>query len=243
MSASKGRRSASSTETGTTPAAVLARLQRIGTRKQVSELARYGITAHKPYGVTVGELRKYAKSIGTDHELALALWDSRRYEARMLAAMVDDPARVTLRQMDTWSSEFDNWAITDTVCFQLFDRSRYAWRKVDEWARSKPEFRKRAAFALMWSLSVHDKDAADDLFLDRLHHIADGAQDDRQYVKKGVNMALRAIGKRNRTLNDASIEMAARLAASNAAAPRWVGSHALRELQSAAVQSRLRKRK
>ena len=217
----------------------LAWLERRGTKKQISELDRYGITATRPFGVPVGELKKYAREVGTDHELAQELWASGRYEAQMLAAFVDDPAQVTVRQMNQWADDFDNWAIVDTVCFHLFDRTPHAWKKVTQWAKAKPEFKKRAAFALLWSLSVHDKEAPDRAFKDGLGLIETAATDDRIYVKKAVNMALRAIGKRNRALNKAAITTAERQSKLDDPAARWVGSHALRELRSPAVQKKL----
>jgi 3-methyladenine DNA glycosylase AlkD len=214
-------------------------LERRGTKKNVAELKRYGITATRPFGVTVGDIKGYARQVGTDHALAQALWASGRYEARLLAAFVDDPARVTVRQMDAWAAGFDNWGIVDTVCFSLFDRTRHAWDMVPRWAKKTPEFTRRAAFALLWSLSVHDKDASDEAFLKCLPLIEWGARDDRHFVKKAVNMALRAIGKRNAALNAVAIETAERLAKLDEAAPRWVGRHALRELTSPAVRKRL----
>ena len=214
-------------------------LEARGTEKQIEELDRYGITATKPFGVAVGQLKKYAKEIGKDHELARRLWSTGRYEARMLACMVDDPEAVTAAQMNAWAADFDNWAIVDTVCFHLFDRTRHAWRRVPQWAKAKPEFKKRAAFALLWSLSVHDREADDRAFLDALPWIEEAAHDERDYVKKAVDMALRAIGKRNAALNAAAVRTAERLAESKDATPRWVGRHALRELKSAAVRKRL----
>lgn len=218
---------------------VVRELTRLGTQKQVAELARYGITAHEPFGVSVRELRVLAKAIGHDHDLALDLWETGRYEARMLASMVDEPDKVTLSQMNAWSAEFDSWAIVDTVCFQLFDRTPHAWKKAEQWSKAKLEFRKRAGFALLWAMSVHDKAAGDAPFLKCLEWIEAGADDDRPYVKKAVNMALRAIGKRNKALNAAAIRTAKRLAADEAKAPSWIGGHALRELESAAVKKRL----
>jgi 3-methyladenine DNA glycosylase AlkD len=214
-------------------------LERRGTKRNVAELKRYGITATRPFGVSVGDVKKYAKQIGTDHALAQELWASGRYEARLLAAFVDDPTKVTVRQMDAWAADFDNWGIVDTVCFSLFDRTKHAWDMVPRWAKKTPEFTRRAAFALLWSLTVHDKDASDEAFLRCLPLIERGARDDRNFVKKAVNMALRAIGKRNNALNAAAIETAQRLAELDEAAPRWVGSHALRELTSPAVRKRL----
>lgn len=218
---------------------VLQWLERRGTKKQIGELARYGITATKPFGVTVGDLKKYAKELGTDHELAQELWATGRYEARMLAAMIDDPSKVTVAQMNAWAAGFDNWAIVDTACFHLFDRTKHAWKRLPQWAKAKPEFKRRTAFALLWSLSVHDKEAPNRSFLEGLKLIESAASDERNFVKKAVNMALRAIGKRNRALNAAAIKTAERLSKLEDPTSRWVGSHALRELASSAVQAKL----
>jgi len=215
-------------------------LENKGTSKKVAELERYGITANEPFGVAVGDIKKYAKHIGVSHHIADQLWATGRYEARLLAAYVDDPDKVTVRQMNQWAKEFDNWAIVDTVCFHLFDRTQHAWTQVPKWARAKPEFKKRAAFALLWSLSTHDKAARDDDFLDGLALMPKAANDERNFVKKAVNMALRAIGKRNAALNQAAIQTAEELSTSDVASPRWAGKNALRELESANVKARLK---
>ena len=224
---------------GASVADALAWLERRGTRKNVEAMARYGVTAPRAFGVTVGETKAYAKSLGRDHDLALALWASGWYEARLLAAFVDDPERVTARQMDAWASDFDNWAIVDTTCFHLFDRTRHAWTKARRWATAQPELKKRAAFALMWALSVHDREASDDDFRALLPLIEAGARDARHFVKKAVDMALRAIGKRSAALNAAAIEAADRLAAADDSTARWVGRHARAELTSLSVRERL----
>lgn len=202
-------------------------------------MARYAIPSDKAYGISVGALRQKAKSLGRNHELALALWDTGRYEARMLATFIDEPERVISSQMDRWSRDFDNWAIVDTACFALFDRTPHAWSKVAQWAKHRDEFVKRAAFALLWSLTVHDRVSDDEPFLRSLKLIERGATDDRHFVSKAVNMALRATGKRSTALNAAAIATAQRLAASTDAAPRRVGQHALRELSSPSVKRRL----
>ncbi len=225
--------------TFTSAADVVCELTRLGTTRQIAELDRYGIVAQDPFGVAVRELRALSKSIGRHHELSLELWDTSRYEARMLAAMVGEPDRVTLSQMDSWSAEFDSWAIVDNVCIHLFDRTKHAWKKAEQWSTAQLEYRKRAGFALLWAMSVHDKAAGDAPFLNCLEWIEIGADDDRTYVKKAVNMALRAIGKRNKALNAAAIRTAKRLAAREAKAPSWIGGHALRELESDAVRKRL----
>jgi 3-methyladenine DNA glycosylase AlkD len=217
----------------------IAWLERHGSQKNIVGMKRYGITATRPFGVSVGETKKYATQLGRNHELAQQLWASGRYEARLLAAFVDVPEEVTVGQMNQWANDFDNWAIVDTVCFHLFDRVPFAWKLVPPWAKAKPEFKKRAAFALLWSLSVHDKKASDASFLESFPLIERGAEDDRNFVKKAVNMALRAIGKRNAVLNHGAIDTAQRLADSDVATAKWVGKNALRELQSPTVRKRL----
>lgn len=218
---------------------VLAWLERRGSEKNRQGMARYAIPSEKAYGVSVAELRAHAKRLGKSHELAAALWATDRYEARMLAIFVEEPARVTPKQMDSWCRDFDSWAICDTACFHLFDRTPHAWRKLEQWSGRRQEFVRRAAFALLASLSVHDKHAGDEHFLNGLELIERAARDERNFVKKAVNWALRSVGKRNRGLNVAAVGVAQRLANAPEAAPRWVGKAALRELTSDAVTRRL----
>ena len=221
---------------------VLAWLEKKGTRSTVEGMARYGIVAKHAFGVTMGTLKTLAKQLGTDHALSVALWDTGWYEARLLAALVGDPQRVTRRQMDAWARGFENWADCDTVCFKLWDRTPFAWEKVNQWATSPREFVKRGAFALMACLALHDKAASDAQFLDLLPLIEEGAQDDRNFVKKGVNWALRSVGRRNSVLNASAIAVAKRLSQSREAAPRWVGKDAMRELVSPKVREQLARR-
>lgn len=218
---------------------VLAWLERQGTQAGRDAMARYAIPSDTAYGVSVGALKQHAKRLGRSHELAAALWKSGRYEARMLATFVDEPERVTPEQMERWCKEFDNWAICDTACFALFDRTPHAWRKVPQWARGRREFVKRAGFALLWSLTVHDKTSGDAPFIRGLALIERGASDERNFVKKAVNMALRAVGKRSPALHAAAIATSRRLAESPDATARWVGKDALRELTSPSVKRRL----
>ena len=219
--------------------AVVASLKRLATKSVRDGMARYGLPSDKAFGVSVKDIQALAKRLGKDHRLAAALWTSGWHEARMLACYVDEPARVTSTQMDAWVRDFDNWGICDTVCFHLFDRTPHAWQKVEQWHDRKEEFIKRASFALLWGLTVHDKRAADSAFIDGLGYIERAAIDERHLVKKAVNMALRAVGKRNAKLNAAAIATANRLADSPDAAPRWVGKDALRELTSASVVRRI----
>ena len=220
--------------------AVLASLKRLADKRVLEDMSkRYGIYTSKAFGVSMSNIQKVAKPLGRNHELAAALWDTGWYEARMLTSFVDDPALVTSAQMDAWVRDFDNWGICDTLCFNLFDRTPHAWRKVTQWSKQEGEFVKRAAFALLWSLTVHDKLASDEQFRQGLILVLRAASDERHFVKKAVNMALRAIGKRNPVLNAAAVIVAGRLTESPEPAARWVGKDALRELTSPSVTRRL----
>lgn len=210
--------------------AVLKWLERRGTKRNREGMARFGIVAPKVFGVSVSDLRVYAKTLGRDHALALALWKTGWYEARMLAAFVDEPARVTPAQMDRWAKDFDNWAVCDHNCFHLFDKTPHAYAKVPAWARSKDEFVKRAAFALVASLALHDKKADDAKFATFLPLIERASVDERNFVKKGVSWALRGIGHRNPKMRAEALDVARRLAASDVPSSRWVGKDAIRDL-------------
>lgn len=227
----------------TSVSGILATLKRKGTRRNRDGMARYAIVAPKVFGVSVSALRVMAKQIGRDHALAAELWATGWYEARMLATLVDDPAQVTRRQMDQWARDFDNWAICDTACFHLFDRTPHAWSKVDAWSKRREEFVKRAAFALIASLGVHDKKAADAEFLRRLPLIERAATDERNFVKKAVSWALRVVGRRNRALHTEAVALALRLKAMDSRSARWIGSDAYRELTGPVVQRKLAKRR
>ncbi|NOT09752.1 MAG: DNA alkylation repair protein [Gemmatimonadales bacterium] len=193
-------------------------------------MARYGIVAKRAFGVPMGTLLKLRKQLGVDHTLSLELWKSGWYEARLLASLLGNPAKVTRAQMNRWAAGFENWGDCDTVCFKLFDRVPFAWELAPKWAASPKEFVRRGGFVLMACLALHEKAAPDKRFLAWLPLIEKGAQDERNFVKKGVSWALRSIGRRSRTLNKASLVVAKRLAQSESAAPRWVGNDAVREL-------------
>jgi len=218
---------------------ILAWLRRRGTARNRAGMARFAIRSVKVFGVSMATMRPLLKRLGRDHDLALALWETGWLEARLVAGFVDEPARVTSAQMDRWRQDFDNWAVCDSTCLHLFSRTSMAWRKVALWSRRRDEFGKRAAFALLAALAVHDKAAPDARFERALVLVEAAASDERNFVKKAVNWALRQIGKRNGRLNLAAISVARRLAASPQAAPRWVGKDALRELTSDAVVRRL----
>lgn len=221
----------------------LARLKRLATKRTLDGMARYALPRDKAFGVSVGDIKALARQLGPDHDLAVALWSTGWFEARMLAVFVDEPERVTAAQMERWCRDFDNWGLCDTACFALFDRTPHAWAKLTAWAGQRDEYVKRAAFALLWSLTVHDKQAQDAAFLRGLKLIEREAGDERGFVKKAVNMALRAVGKRNRALHVAAVALARKLAESSDATERWVGKDALRELTSASVRRRLAARR
>ncbi len=220
----------------------LAWLARRGSRRNRDGMARYGITFDKAFGVSMATMQALAKRLGRRHALAQALWRSGWYEARILAALVGEADRLTAAEMDAWCRDFDSWAICDTVCLHLFDRSPLAWRKVGAWARRRAEFEKRAAFALLAALALHDRTAPDARFAAALLLVERTATDPRNFVKKGVSWALRAIGHRNLALHAAAIDRAAALAQSDDAAARWVGKDALRDLQRPLVRRKLERR-
>jgi len=214
---------------------VLAELKRAGSPSYKADMAaRYGIVTKAPvYGVPVAKLRAMAKRLGYEHALAEALWASGIHDARMLATMVDDPADVTPAQMERWVKDMDNWGIVDTACFHYWDRTAHAHKQIEKWAKAKPEFTKRAAFALLASCAVH-KQGTDDEFLRGLELIEAHANDPRNFVKKAVNWALRAIGgKASPTLRRAARALAEQLSASEDATERWVGRDALKAFDKA----------
>ena len=217
----------------------LAWLEKHSSKTTRDSMARYAIPSDHALGVAMRDIKALGKTLGRNHDLALALWDTGVYEARMLASFVGDPARLTSTQMDRWCREFDNWALCDALSFNLFDQTPHAWTKVAQWSNRRREFEKRTAFALLWSLTVHDKQAGDERFVDGLTLIEREATDDRNFVKKAVNMALRAVGKRNRALNTAAVAVAKRLAAAKDPTANWVGKDALRELTSPSVRKRV----
>ena len=210
---------------------VLDWLERNGSAREREAMKRYGLPNDNAVGMSMGKIQAFAKRIGKDHALAQQLWASGGYEPRMVAAYIDEPAKVTRRQMDAWARDFDNWGTCDTVCFVLFDRTPFAYDKVRQWAKSEREFVRRGAFALMASLAGHDKKAPDARFLELLPLVEKYATDERNFVKKGVSWALRRTGTRGPALKKACIVVARRLAASDDATARWAGKDALRDLE------------
>lgn len=225
-----------------TAKSALAELKRLSSKKYRDGMARYGLPMDRAMGVPVGAIQKLGKRIGKDQTLAVALWKTGWYEARMLTAYVADPAALTPALMDQWCRDFDNWGICDTICFALFDKSPHAWKKVHAWAKKKPEFERRAAFALLASLAGHDKESPDDRFMTTLPLFQKAASDDRNFVKKGVSWALRGVGHRSLGLHTAAVSLATQLSKSEDATERWLGKDVLRDLQRPAVLAKLRRR-
>jgi 3-methyladenine DNA glycosylase AlkD len=207
---------------------------------QLEGMARYGMTPEGRLGVAVPDMRAIAKQVGKDHDLALGLWATGVAEARIVAAMVDVPAKLTEAQMEAWVVGINSWDVCDQVCMNLFEKSPLVWKKIVDWSAREEEFVKRTAFALIACLAWHDKKAEDEKFIAVLPIIKAGATDNRNYVKKAVNWALRNIGKRNTNLNRAALHAAREIGQMDSKAARWVAADAIRELESEAVQARLR---
>ena len=222
---------------------IIQRLRSLSDPEAVKGMARFGINPENTYGVSIPNLRRIAKEAGKDHALAQELWASSIHEAKILASMIDEPQMVTEEQMEVWVRDFDSWDVCDQVCMSLFDKVPLAWQKIADWSEREEEFVKRAAYALIACLAWHDKKAEDEKFVGLLPVIIMGATDERNFVKKAVNWALRHIGKRNLNLNRAAIEAAEEIWGIDSKAARWIAADALRELTSEAVQKRLVKAK
>ena len=217
---------------------ILRRVRSTSNPELMAGMARFGINTKKAFGVPVPRLRTMAKEIGKSHLLAQQLWKSRIHEARILASMIDDPRMVSTEQMEKWVRHFDSWDICDQCCGNLFDKTEFAYRKAVEWSGRNQEFVKRAGFVLMAELAVHDKEAHDKEFVKFLSIIENHFIDDRNFVKKAVNWALRQIGKRNLNLNKIAIQTAKRIQQIDSKTAKWIASDALRELISETVQKR-----
>ncbi len=218
---------------------ILKTLKALYNPENVAGAARFGINSEGNYGVSIPVLRKMAKEIGKNHELAQELWAFGVNDARILACYVDEPKKVTEVQIESWVRDFNSWDVCDQVCGNLFDRTEFAHKKVVEWSSCKEEFVKRAGFVLMATLAVHDKKSADETFLKFLPIIKRESGDERNFVRKAVNWALRQIGKRNKALNKKAIEAAKEIQKNNSKSAKWVANDAIRELESDAVQKKL----
>jgi 3-methyladenine DNA glycosylase AlkD len=217
-------------------------LKRLGEKRNVEGMAHFGIRAKNVFGVSKPKLDELAKRIGKNHELGMKLWESGIHDARLLGVLISEAEKVTAAQMERWVRDFDSWDVCDGSCCHLFAFAEPAWKKAFEWTRREREFEKRAGFALGAYLAVHDKKATDGIYVKFLKTIEREAWDERNFVRKAVNWALRNIGKRNLRLNLAAILSAERIRRQGSRAARWIAGDALRELQSEAVQKRLRRK-
>jgi len=218
---------------------VIKKLKSLSNAEAIIGMARYGITPENTYGVSIPNLRKTAKEIGISHKLAQQLWATNTRETKILASMIEDLEVVTEKQIEGWVKEFDYWEICDQCCMNLFEKTEFAYKKAVEWSFREEEFVKRAGFVLMARLAVSDKKADDNKFEKFLPIIKREATDHRNYVKKAVNWALRQMGKRNLNLNSKVINAAKEIQEIDSKSAKWIGSDALRELTSEAVQKRL----
>ncbi len=211
--------------------ALIKRMKAMKNPANVEGMARFGISSNNTLGISMPSIRQIAKEIRKDHPLALKIWDSKIHEARILAALIADPQKVTPGLMNRWVKDFDSWDDCDQCCFNLFDKTPYAYSKAVEWSTRKEEFVKRASFALMAGLAVHDKKATDEKFHEFLAIIKNSADDSRNFVKKAVNWALRQIGKRNASLHGKAIRTAKEILKQNTSSARWIAKDAIRELE------------
>ena len=221
---------------------VISHLKTLTNPENVRGMARFGINPRNTLGIPLSTLRPLGREIGKDHDLSQQLWESGIHEARILASIIGKPAQVTEEQMETWVEDLDSWDVCDQVCMNLWGKSPYAYQKAHEWSTREEEFVKRAAFALMVAVAIHDKKASDERLEEFLPIIKAQAPDDRNFVRKAVNWALRQIGKRNLSLNGKAIATARQILDSGVRPARWVATDALRELTSEKIQSRLRAR-
>jgi len=219
---------------------ILRKLQKLANSKNVAGMARFGINPKKTLGVAIPILRQIAKQNGKSHKLAIQLWKSGIHEARILASMIDEIEKVTEKQMDSWVRDFDSWDVCDQVCLNLFCQTKFAFKKCIQWSKIQEEFVRRAGFALMACLAFKDKMTVDKEFIKFFPIIKKYATDERNYVRKAVNWALRQIGKRNIILNKEAIKVAKEIYKFNNKASRWIAADAIRELESKAVQHRLK---
>lgn len=222
---------------------VLKRLKSMSNPEAVAGMARFGINPKNTYGISTPNLRKLAKEIGKNHVLAIKLWDSGIHEARILASMIDESKLVNEKQMEKWVKEFDSWDVCDQVCFNLFEKTPFAYEKAIEWSERKEEFVKRAGFIMMTWLAVSDKGASDKNFEKFFPLIKKESIDERNFVKKAVNWALRQIGKQNLNLNKQAIETAEKIQKLDSNSAKWIASDTLRELTSETVQKKLKGKK
>jgi 3-methyladenine DNA glycosylase AlkD len=223
------------------PKLIVEKLKAKARPDQLEGMAKYGIKGEKRLGVSIPELRKIAKEVGKNHQLALELWKTKIPEAMILASMVDVPEEVAEEQMEAWVKDFNSWDVCDQVCMNLFEKTPLVWKKINDWTTREEEFVKRAGYALIACLAWHNKEASDEKFIQLFPVIKRGVTDERNLVKKAVSWALRNIGKRNPKLNQAALELAGEIRGVNSRAAHWIAADAIRDLTSETVRRRFKK--
>lgn len=219
---------------------VIEKLHSMAKPENLEGMARFGITGDKRLGISMPGLRKLGKDIGQDHDMALKLWDTGIQDAMIVASLIDDPLKVTEKQADSWVKDIDTWDVCDQLCMNLFEKIPFADKKIWEWSESDEEFVRRAAYAMIACIAWHNKKASDEDMIKYFPVIQNGVTDERNYVKKAVSWALRHIGKRNLNLNKEALRLAREMRGIDSKAARWIASDVIRELESDAVQRRLR---
>jgi 3-methyladenine DNA glycosylase AlkD len=220
---------------------VLEKLKSQADPEAVAGMAKFGIKPEKTLGVGMPTIRTLSKEIGKDHKLALELWETGIREARLLAGMVANPKQADEALLESWVKDFNSWDIVDGTCMSLIEKTPFAYQKAMEWSGREEEYVKRAGFVMMARLAVSDKKADDSLFEKFLPVMKQEANDDRNYVKKAVNWALRQVGKRSRYLNGKALEAAEEIKALDTKSARWIASDAFRELTKPATLERLKR--
>ncbi len=222
---------------------LLNKLYYLSSKENIKGMARFGIVSKKVLGISAPDMKAIARESGKNHKLALELWESGIYEARIIASMVAEPAKVTEELMESWALEFDNWAIVDGVCSKLFDKTKFAWDKAFEWAEREEVYVKRAGFVLMCTLAVHEKKTPDSVFLAFFPVILKHSPDDRKMVSKAINWALRQLGKRCLFLREESLKYCEQILEKypKSAAARWAARDAIRELNDKKIIARIKR--
>jgi 3-methyladenine DNA glycosylase AlkD len=219
---------------------IFERLKSKSRKDQLEGMSRYGINIDKRLGVSIPNIRKIAKEFGKNHEIALELWNIGFADAKITAALIDEPEKVTENQMEEWVKGIDSWDVCDQICMNLFDKTPYAWKKIIDWSKRDEEFVKRTAFSLLACLAWHDKNAEDNKFIDYFPIIKRNSTDERNYVKKAVSWSLRHIGKRNLNLHKAALKLANEIKQIDSKTAKWIGSDVIKDLNSDATKRRLK---
>jgi len=227
----------------TTASEIISKLKEKSNTKSVEGMAKFGMTSTNRLGISVPVMRKLAKQIGKNHDAALELWDSQIPEAQIVAALIAEPEKLTEEQMEHWVKDINSWDVCDQVCMNLFDKSPLAWKKIYDWSEREEEFVKRTAFSLIACIAWHDKTLADEKLIELFPLIKRESTDERNFVKKAVNWALRHIGKKNQNLNKKAIKFAKEIKQIDSKSARWIANDAIRELESEKVQLRLKGKK